>query len=424
MEYKVQKLEKNKAKVTISLNEQEWQNEILAAYNKHKGRYQVEGFRAGKAPKKVIEKLYGEQVFYEDALSESFSKYYYEVLDKEADLNPIDAPHLNIVKVNPTELVVEAKVELQPEIVIKKYTGFGVKVEPKKVTDADVEAELNKLLTQHTRFVESNEPVKNGDLVNLDFSGSIDGKKFDGGTAKGYDLEIGSKSFIDTFEDQLVGLTVGSEKDVVVTFPKDYQAKDLAGKQAVFHVLINTIKVKQVPTLNDSFIADVTEFENIADYKADLLKHLNEQAVKNAENKRNDEILNKVLENTEVELPKSMVDHELEHDLEHIEMQLMYQGVTLDGYLEYMNITKKQFTDSRRTIAEKSVKLSLAMQHIVQKENLSLTQADIDHEIETMAKAANKPLAEYVKQVDDHVLGHIKNDVLMKKVMEFLLKNN
>lgn len=424
MDYQVEKLEKNKAKIVVTLNQQEWQKEIDAAYNKHKGRYNITGFRPGKAPKKVIEQHFGAGVFYEDAMSDCFYQYYFEILEKEKELQPIDYPKLNILDISPEKLVVEAVVELQPEVVVKKYTGFQIPNTKKEVTDKEVEAKLNEFVEQNARFVDTQKPVKNGDLVNLNFSGSIQGKKFKGGTAEGYDLTIGSHSFIDTFEDQLIGLQVGDEKEVAVTFPTPYQAKELEGKPAVFKVKINSIKEKQVPQLNDELVANATEFKTVEEYKADILKQLQVQAAEQADAEQQNAILNKVLENTQMDIPSVLVEHELEHMMEDFNMRLMYQGLSLDAYLKYMNTTLDAFKKERRVDAEKNVKLSYALQHILSKEGLDLTDAELQQHLAENAKLAQKTVEEYTKTIDEHRMGHIKNDILMKKLVDFLVKNN
>lgn len=424
MDYKVEKIKKNVAKIVITLTKEEWQKEVENAYNKNKNRYNVVGFRKGKAPRKVIEKTYGQNVFYEDALSDSFYNYYMEVLNKEPEIVPVEAPKLKVVKADEDGLIVEATIDLQPEVNVKQYTGFNIKVEPKEVTEKDVEAEINRLLEQNVRFVEVERPVKKDDIVNIDFTGSIDGKKFAGGSSKGYDLEIGSKSFIDNFEDQLIGLNVGDKKDVNVTFPKDYHAKDLAGKSAVFEVKVNSIKEKQYPTLNDAFISDVTEFDTLEEYKKDLFEQLKVQAQENAKFELEGKILDKVLENTEVELPESVIKHEIEHIIRDFEMRLMYQGLTLDAYLNYLNISRKQFEEERREDAIKNVKMSYALQFILNKEGIKLTDEEVNQKIAELAKNAKKSVEEYSKTIDDHRLGHIKNDILMNKLLEFLIKHN
>ena len=222
VDYKVDKKQKNKVNFTITLNKEEWQKALEDAYNRTKNKYSVVGFRAGKAPRKVIEKTYGENVFFEEALSDSFYKHYFDILAKEKDLKPVDEqPNIDIKEISQDGLILEVETNLQPEVVVEKYTKFGVKVEPKSVTEKDVKAELDKLVEQNVRFVEVETPAENGNIVNIDFSGTMDGKKFDGGTSEGYDLELGSHSFIEGFEDQLVGVKTGEEKDVKVTFPKN-----------------------------------------------------------------------------------------------------------------------------------------------------------------------------------------------------------
>lgn len=424
MNYTVEKLDKNQVKVVLSLDKDEWQAEVESAYNRHKGRYNIEGFRKGKAPRKVIEKVYGENVFFEDALSEGFYKHYYSILQKEPTLLPIDSPKLNILEISSEGVKVEALLINQPEVALKKYKGFGIKSEPRKVNDDEIEVEVKKLLEQNVRLVESAKPAELGSIVNIDFEGSINGKVFEGGTSKGYDLELGTKSFIDTFEDQLIGVSAEEEKDVNVTFPTDYGMQEYAGKPALFKVKVNSVKVKEYPEFNDEFISDVTEHETVADYKAGVRLNLEERAVKQAKIDLENKIIEKVLENLEVELPKLLVDQELDHLMQDLEMRLMYQGATLEQYAEYLNTTVEELKEQRRDEAEKSVKVRLALQYIMREENLNVTDEEVEDKIKEMAKSAKKTIKEYKELIDEHRMSHIKNDILMDKLLNFLVDNN
>lgn len=424
MDYKVSKELKGQAKFDITLEKQEWQDYIEKAYNKYKGRYNIEGFRKGKAPRKVIEKMYGENVFFEDALSDNFYEVYFEILKKEPTIQPIDDPKLTIVEISTEGVKLQATVLVKPEIKLNKYTGFGIKVEPKAVTAKEVDAEIAKALEQGVRQVEKDTEAKLGDIVNINFEGYVDGKKFDGGTSKNYDLELGSHSFIDTFEDQLVGVKKGDEKDVEVSFPKEYHAKDLSGKPAVFKIVVNSVKEKQLPELNDEFVQNTTEFDTVQEYKKDVQKKLEAQAKDDAKVATENQIIEKILENLEVEVPEIMVEQEIEHDMHHMEQSLMYQGLTLDMYAKYLNTTLDKIKEERKPEAVKAVKVRLAIQHIIEKENLKITDKDIEAKISALAKENNAPLEEFKKQLDDHYMSHIQNDVVMEKLLAFLTKNN
>lgn len=424
MDYKIKKLEKSMVQINLTLSKAEWDKEVEEAYNKNKGKFKVEGFRQGKAPRRVIEKMYGENVFYEEALSEGFYKAYMEILNKEKGLEPVDAPNLSVKKMDENGVELEAQVVTKPEVKVNKYKGFGVEVETKKVSKKDVDAELEKARQQHARMVEVEREVKVGDVANINFSGSIDGVKFEGGTGENYDLEIGSHSFIEGFEDQLVGLKAGEDKDVNVAFPADYHATELAGKPAVFACHVNSVKEKQLPELNDEFASNVSEYETLAEYTKEveehLQQHLDEHAKVDAENK----IMDLILENTQVEIPDVMVENELNEIMRDMEYRLMYQGLNLDAYCNYMKTTVEELKESRRESAAKSVKIRLALSYILEKEKLTITDKEVDERIKEMAKNSTKPLKEFKANLPEERINYIKNEILMNKLLAFLLENN
>ncbi len=424
MEYKIKKLPKSEVEIEISLNANEWQAEVENAYNKNKGKYNIEGFRKGKAPRKVIEKMYGPTIFYEDAISEAFYNNYIQVLNKEKELEPVDNPSLDVKSVSDDGAVLVAKVVVRPEVKLNKYTKFGVEEHKHEVTDKDVEKELKTAREQNARLEEVNRPIKKGDIANIDFAGSIDGVPFDGGTSEGYDLEIGSKSFIEGFEDQLIGVSAKEEKDVLVTFPSDYHAEELKGKNAVFKVKVNSVKEKILPELDDAFASDVSEFETLEEYKADIKKHLEEHMKEHIRIELENEILDKIVENMEVEVPNAMVETELDGMLKDLEYRLMYQGLKLEDYAKYIGKTVEEIRKERKKDALKSVKIRLALQEIIKKENLDLTDKEVDEKIKEMAKSANKTIKDYKNSLTPEHLNYIKNDILMNKLMNFLVENN
>lgn len=424
MEYKVKKLPKSEVEIEIALNATEWQAEVENAYNRNKGKYNIEGFRKGKAPRKVIEKMYGPTIFYEDAISEAFYNNYVQVLQKEKDLEPVDNPSLDVKSVNDEGAVLVAKVVVRPEVKLNKYAKFGVKEHQHEVTDKDVENELKQAQQQNARLEEVTRPIKNGDVANIDFAGSIDGVAFDGGTSEGYDLEIGSKSFIEGFEDQLIGASVNEEKDVLVTFPADYHAEELKGKNAVFKVKINSVKEKILPKLDDAFASDVSEFETLEEYKADIKKHLEEHMKEHIRIELENEILDKIVENMEVEVPNAMVETELDNMMKDMEYRLMYQGLRLEDYANYVGKTVEEIRKDRKNDAVKSVKIRLALQEIIKLEKIDLKDSEVDEKIKEMAKSANKTIKDYKNSLTPDHLNYIKNDILMTKLMNFLVENN
>lgn len=424
MKYELAKKEKNIVELEVSLTPDEWKKEVDDAYNRTKDKYTVEGFRKGKVPRKVIENMYGPNVFYEDALSEAFGKAYDEVLKKEKDLDPIDAPSLSVKKLDDKGVVILAKIPVMPEVKLGKYKGLGIHVEPKKVTDKDVKAELEHAQMHHARLVEKDGAVEMGDVADINFEGFIDGVAFQGGKAENYELEIGSKQFIDTFEEQLVGVKAGETKDVNVKFPDNYQAEELKGKPAKFVVTVNAVKKKELPAIDDAFASDVSEFETLAEYKKHIKEHLEQHAVENAKIETENKIIDAIVKDIKVELPDSLVEHELDHIMQDMEYRLMYQGLKLEDYANYINKTVDEIRKDRKKDAEKSLKIRLAMQQILKEEKIDVTKEDVDAKIKELAKSAQKTIKEYKEGLTDERINYIKNDLLMDKLLNFLVENN
>lgn len=424
MKYTHKKLT-NKIELEITLDSIEWEEELNNAYNKTKGKYSVTGFRKGKAPRKVIEKNYGDTVFFEDALTNGFYKAYEQIIEKEKDIEPIDAPNLSLKKFDGKEVVIFAEIPVMPEVKLGKYKDFNINIEPKKISEKDVTNEINKMQEQSARIIDVlDRPVKNGDIANIDFSGTIDGKLFDGGTAKAFDLNIGSKSFIDNFEEQLIGLKIDDVKDVKVKFPENYHAKEMAGKDAVFNVKINSIKEKQLPSLNDEFAANVSEFNTFDEYKKDVKAKLKQNAVEEAKIEKENKIIEKIVDELKVEVPQCLIEQELEHIIQDLEYKLMYQGIKLDDYAKYMNTTVEEIKKGKSDEAERNIKIRLALQNIIKLENISVTDKEIESKIEEIAKKVKKTMSEYKETLSEERLNYIKNDILINKLLNFLLENN
>jgi len=424
MKYEVKKLENKNMALTIDFDHAEWEALVDASYNKNKGKYKVEGFRQGKAPRKMIEKMYGVEVFFEDAISEGFNKHYVEILDKEKQIDPIDSPDLRVTKLDATGITIVAEIPVKPEVKMGAYKGLGVKVEVKEVTEADIEEELKRVQMQNTRLVEKDSAIENGDVANLDFKGSVNGEYFDGGSAEGFDLEIGSHTFIEGFEDQLVGLKAGESKDVLVKFPDNYQAENLAGKDAKFECKINTVKTKVLPEINDELASNVSEYETLAEYKEHIKEHLAHHMEEDAKIQTENQILEKIVEGMTVDIPEVMIERELDAIMQDMEYRLMYQGANLEAYASYMGKTVEEIRNDRKTEAIKSVKIRLALQEILKNEKIDVLEKDVDEYIEKVSKRANKTAEEYKKNITDERLNYIKNEILMTKLLEFLVENN
>ena len=421
--YTLEKVEKNKAKITITISKEEWEGYVQKSYEDNCSKFNIQGFRKGKAPRRVIEKNYGENVFFDDAFDYAFGDNYREVFKNEKDFDPINQPDVSIKSFDDNGLVVEAVVELMPEVKLGEYKGTKVKKATGEVDDEKVEKELKQVQERQARFVDVEREAKLGDIATIDFSGSVDGVKFDGGTAEDYRLELGSKSFIDTFEEQIVGMNLGQSKDVNVTFPTEYHEPSLAGKPAVFAVTLKKLEEKQLPELNDEFADNVSEFSTLEEYKADIKKHLQASLEKKLERENENKLIEAVVSTATLEVPEVLVERQLDLFLRDFEQRLMYQGLKLEDYAKYMNVTVEELRNQNRDQAVEAVKTRLALEQLVKEEGLTVTEAEVDAKLEETAKKYNKTLEEYKKSLGDKHLAYFENDILMDKVIKFLKEN-
>lgn len=424
MSYKIRSKEKNNLEVEIVISEKKWEESLQKAYEETKNKYSVQGFRRGKAPRKVIEKQYGESVFFDYALEIAFADEYNEFLDKNLEIEPIAQPDVRIEKFEKDGIVLVASAPLMPEVELGSYTGLTVERGKEKVKKADVEAELKSVAERQARFVESTKPAELGDFATIDFAGSVDGEIFEGGTAQGYRLELGSHSFIDNFEDQLVGTTVGEEKDVNVTFPENYHEKSLAGKKAVFKVVVQKIEKKEIPEITDEFAANVSEFENLEDYKKDIEKRLSQKLEQEKERKVENDLLEKIVEASKVEIPEILVERQLDIFIRDLETRLSFQGLKLEEYLDYVGTNVSDLRKERREQAEQTVKTRLVLEALVKKENMVVSEEELDSALKETAERYKKTVEEYKKSLDDRTIAYYQNDILMKKLLDFLKSNN
>lgn len=423
MEYTKEVLADKKVKLTIKIDAKEWEDALQKAYEQTKGKYRVQGFRAGKAPRKVIEREYGDTVFYDEALNESFYKYYDEIITKEK-LDVIGNPNVSVDKIETSGVTMTVKTALYPEVKLGAYTGLTVEKAKVSVTAAEVNGAIKDMQEKAGRMVKVEREAKNGDTVIIDFVGKKDGVAFDGGTAKGYELVLGSGSFIPGFEDGLVGTKAGEEKALNVTFPKDYPAEDLAGKECVFEVTVHEVREKVLPALDDEFAQNVSEFNTMEEYKKSVKENLKNQKEKKADQEAEEKLLEQITENAVVDIPEVMVEEQADafiHDFEH---RLSHQGLTLDGYLQYMNTTVEKLKASRMEDARKTVKTRLVLDAILKKENITLEREEVDKAIEDHAKLNGMTVEEFKANVHDHVLNDIANNIVMTKLLDFLKKNN
>lgn len=424
--YEIVKNEKNEVEVKITLNKDEWNSYVEKAYQENKGKFNIQGFRNGSAPRKIIEKNYGESVFYDEALDLAFADEYGKFLSENTSLEIIDQPSLTVDKFDGTGLVLTAKAPLMPVVTLGEYKGLKIEKYTEVLDEKKVEKELNQARERSARFVEAKEgeEAKEGDFVTIDFCGFVDGKEFEGGKAENYRLELGSHSFIDNFEDQIVGMKVGEERDIKVTFPADYPAENLKGKASVFKITLHKIENKELPELNDEFASNVSEFETLEEYKADIKKHLQETLDEHIKRENENRLINKVVENATVEIPQVLIDRQLDMFLRDLEMRLSYQGMRLVDYCKFANTTIEQLRENYKPQAENAVKTRLVLEQLIKNENLLVTDEELDARLSTDAEKYNKLLEDYKKSISDKNLAYIKNDMLMDKVILFLTKNN
>ena len=421
MSYTVEKLEKSQVKFSFDIDADTFEKAVAAAYNKTKHKYSVPGFRKGHVPRKVIEGMYGKEVFFEDAMDIVIPEAYSEALDKEHDIEAVATPELESFDMKEDGGVTFVlKVTVRPEVKLGKYKGLSVERKVDKVTAKQVDEEVENAREKQARIVDVDRAAKKGDIVNIDFAGSVDGVKFDGGSAEAYDLTLGSGSFIPGFEDQLVGVRKGDKKDVKVTFPEDYHAAELKGKEAVFECTVNAVKEKQLPALDDDFAKEISEFDTLAEYKADVKNKLMKDAETRADRQYDDALVQAVVDSAEVEIPQAMIDNEAEDMAKEFEYRLSYQGIKLSDYLGYINMTRDQLLDEYKEQAAKSVKTRLVMEEIVKAEELKFEDEELNAKLAEMAERAGQDVDTFKKGLGKEHYDYLANQILSDKLMDML----
>ena len=393
------------------------------SYIKNKGRFVIPGFRKGKAPRAIIERYYGEAVFYEDAFNEIFPEAYSKAIE-ENNIEPVDQPELDIKQIGGGQnLIFTASVTVKPEVELGQYKGIEVEKLEYNVTDEDVESAIKAMQERYARWnTVEDAVVKEGDLVTLDFSGTVDGEPIEGGSAERYPLEIGSGSFIPGFEEQLIGLKPGDEKEINVTFPEDYGNEDLKGKEAVFKVKIHEVKEKELPELDDEFAKDVSEFDTLDEYRTSVRERLENQVKQEAKNLMEAQLIARIADATEIDIPEVMVERQIDNILMDLELSLYYRGMNLQRYLEAINTSMEDFRAQYRDQAYTRVKNALILEKIAQVENIEATEEDVDKELEELAKQRQITLEEAREQYADN-LDDIKNTIQIRKTIDFLMDN-
>ena len=422
--YKLLKKEKNTLIYEVTASNQEFETFVNKAYEETKGKYSVQGFRKGKVPRKVIEQNYGKDIFMEDGLLALVNQNYQTILAENKDVQPIGRPEVEVDSVNENGVKLRILIPVIPEVKLGAYTGLEIKKANAKVTAKAVNDEIAQIQNRQARFVDVERPAQKGDFVVIDFVGRAGGKEFEGGKAEDYRLELGSNTFIPGFEDQLIGQNIGEKRTIQVKFPEDYFSAEFKGKDAEFDVTLNKVEEKQLPELNDEFASNVSEFSTFEEFKADIKKHLAE-SVKN-QNKQKDEnaIIEEIVKNSEVEIPNSMIESQIDKQVEEFRQRIAYQGATLESYLELTRSSMEELRNVHRPSAENAVKTQLVIGEIIKKEKISVRQAEIDAKLQEIATKYQKSLEEYKKLVGEYELSYIANDIIITKLFDFLFKNN
>lgn len=417
MSVQVEKLENNMAKLTIEVAAEEFVAATTKAYHKNKNQISVQGFRKGKAPQAIIEKLYGASIFYEDAANDLIPGAY-EAAAKESGLDITSYPNIDVVQVEKGKpFIFTAEVALRPEVELGEYKGVEIEKVSAEVTEEDVAAEIKKVQEQNSREVTVDRPAKNGDTVMIDYEGSVNGELFDGGSAEGYGLVLGSNSFIPGFEDQLVGASAGSDVDVHVTFPEAYHAEDLAGKEALFKVKVHEVKAKEYPIVDDEFAQDVSDFDTLDEYKEDLKKSLAEKKAQEAKAEKQQKVMDVVVGNAKMDIPEAMVRKSTDDMMNQYAQELGAQGLSMDVYFKYTGMTPQQLAEQLKPQALANIKNRLVLDAIVAAENIEITDEEIEAEIQRLAESWSLE-ADKVREYMDMDL--MRNDMSAQKALEMI----
>ena len=426
MSVSVEKLEKSMAKLTITVSAEDFTKALDKAYTRQKNRIQVPGFRKGHASRQIIEKMYGAGVFFEDAANFAINDSYPDAA-RECGEKICSRPTIDITQIEEgKDFIYTAEVALEPPVELGQYKGVEIeKVDVKEVTEEDIDAELKRQQNANAKITDvTDRPVQNGDMIKLDFDGSIDGTPFDGGKAENYDLTVGSGSFIPGFEEQLVGMNAGEEKDVTVTFPEDYHAKDLAGKEAVFHCRVNSIREKKLPELNDEFADEVSEFDTLDEYKADIKKNIEVKREEDAKTRRENEAVDAVIKNATIEIPEAMMRTQEEELADQMAQNLRYQGMNLQDFLKYTTMSEEQFITSMQPQADRTIRTRLTLEAVVKAENIEVSDEEFDEELQKIADQYKAPLDEIKKYYEsDEAKKSLTEDIAVQKAVTFVAEN-
>lgn len=421
MSLQVEKLEKNMAKLTIEVSAEDFEAALQKAYLKNKGKISIPGFRKGKAPRKMIEKMYGAGIFYEDAVNALIPEKYAEEADN-CDVEIVSQPKIDVVQVEAGKpMIFTAEVALKPEVTLGAYKGIEVEKQNIEVTDEEIQAEVDKERENNSRVIDVDDrAVEDGDMVKLDFEGFVDGVAFEGGKGENYDLTIGSGSFIPGFEEQLVGAVIGEEKEVNVTFPEEYHSADLAGKAAVFKCTVNEIKVKELPDADDDFAQDVSEFDTLDEYKAEIRKTLMEKKEKEAKSAKEMAVVEKIVENAAMEIPDAMIDEQVRRMADDFAQRLQSQGLTVEQYFQFTGMTAEKLFEQMRPDALKRIQNSLVLEAVAEAEQIEVSEERLEEELTKMAEAYSMELDKLKEILSEDTKEQIKKDLAVQAAVDLV----
>ncbi|MCI9612133.1 MAG: trigger factor [Eubacterium sp.] len=424
MSVQVENLEKNMAKLTVTVSADKFEKAMQEAYQKQKSRINIPGFRKGKVPRAMIEKAYGPEVFYDDAANIVINEEYPQAME-ESGLDIVSRPDIEVTQIEKgSEFVFVAEVAVKPDVELGEYKGVAVTKSEVSVSDEEVTAELENIRNQQARTIEvTDRAVQEGDTVIIDFEGFVDGVAFEGGKGENHPLEIGSHAFIDNFEEQLIGKNAGDETEVHVTFPEQYQAKELAGKPAVFQVKIHTIKAKEVPELSDEFISDISEFETLDEYKADVKEKLLKRKEDAAKGAKEDEAIQKIIDASKMDIPDPMIDMQCENMIQEFEGRISQQGLSLEQYMQFSGSNIDKIKEQVRPEAVQRIQSSLVLEKIAEKENVEVTEDEINAQIDKMASVYGMPGEKMKEFLSEEDTENIKRNLSIEKAVEIIMEH-
>ena len=413
---------KNEVKLTFNIEAEKFEEAIKKVYSKTAKYFNIPGFRKGKAPMQLVERQYGSAIFYEDAFNELVPEIYDEAI-KENKIEAVSKPNIDIVQMEKgKELIFTAVVETKPEVELGKYKGVEIKKIEYKTTDKDIEHELGHMAERNARLVTiEDRPVEKGDITIIDFEGSIDGVKFEGGSAENHELEIGSNTFIPGFEDQIIGMKIDEEKDIKVKFPDEYFSKDLAGKDAVFKVTLHEIKKKELPKIDDEFAKDVSEFDTLDELKNSIKERLDTDNERKAKYETEEEAIKAVCDNTKLDIPNGMVELEIDNMMKDMETRLSYQGLNLNQYMQMLGKTEADMRGEFKEQAERQIKSRLVLEAIVKAENIEVEEKDVTEKVKEMAKQYGRKEEELLE--NEQLKEYISENLKTEKAIDFIVKN-